>query len=139
MRFCKFCGQQISDVATFCEHCGKNLKDETLTDRKERSPEKLTQAELKELAGLEAFVARGVKMRTGLLVWGIILGLVPFWCLLNFIPVNGSSPELGWIGLVLSIGPAGMIIGAIVGYANQKKKVEKGIARIAEIKARRGY
>ena len=26
---CKFCGKEVQENATFCEHCGKNLKEES--------------------------------------------------------------------------------------------------------------
>ena len=139
MRFCKFCGQQIPDDAEFCKHCGRDLNDDVLTADAGKILEKLSEAELSELTELEAVVTRGVKMRTGLLVWGIILILLPT-CLTTFLFAPQSDEMIfGWIGVVLSIGPAAMIIGAIAGYAKQKEKVKDSIARIAELKAKRGY
>lgn len=138
MRFCKFCGQQIPDNAVFCKHCGKELRNDTLTINTKKNPGKLTTAEIAELTDCESIVTRGVKMRTGLLVWGIILILIPSCMTLNILSADDKT-IWGYIGLVLSIGPAAMIIGATVGYAKQKAKVKNCIARIAELKAKRGY
>src|SRR5699024_2971193 len=29
MKYCKFCGKQVKETASFCNHCGKNLAEES--------------------------------------------------------------------------------------------------------------